>query len=305
MAGYRLDKALAKLFPTYSRSRLQQWIHKGYVTVNTAILQGKDRVQGGEEIQISALLTEEVVWQAQVLPLDLVFEDADILVVNKPAHWVVHPGAGNPQNTLINALLNYAPELAQLPRAGIIHRLDKGTSGLLVVARSFRAYTHLIAQLQARQFTREYQAVVNGNLVSGGCIDVPLGRNPVQRTLRAVIENGKPARTHYRIIQRFRAHTHLRVQLETGRTHQIRVHFAHLRHPLLGDTVYGGHLLTPAHSTPEFITTLRTFQRPALHAEHLGLTHPVTGQWMDWRTPVPEDLQSLLETLQQDKENYA
>lgn len=301
MAGYRLDKALAELFPTYSRSRLQQWIREGYVSINTKLPRVRDTVHGGEEIQISAPTVEEVTWQAQVLPIDLLYEDADILVVNKSAGLVVHPGAGNQEHTLVNALLNHAPELAQLPRAGIIHRLDKGTTGVLVVARSLRAYQNLIQQQQARQFIREYQAVVQGVLVAGGCVDAPIGRHPTQRTKMAVVANGKPARTHYRVIHRFRAHTHLRVSLETGRTHQIRVHLAHQRYPLLGDTTYG-RLTIPPKSQSALINTLRTFQRPALHAGRLGFTHPVTQDLMEWQAPLPTDFQTLLTALTQDEQ---
>lgn len=304
MAGYRLDKALAELFPTYSRSRLQQWIRDGHVSVNANLPRVKDKVQGGEDIQVTAPIVEEVDWQAQDIPINLLYEDLDILVVNKSAGLVVHPGAGNQDHTLVNALLNHAPELAQLPRAGIIHRLDKGTTGVLVVARSLRAYHALIKQQQARQFVREYQAIVKGVLVAGGCIDAPIGRHPVQRTKMAIVANGKPARTHYRITRRFRAYTHLQVSLETGRTHQIRVHLAHQHYPLLGDTTYGGRLTIPSKSQTDFVTALQAFQRPALHAECLGFVHPVTQKFMEWKAPLPTDLQILLTALEQDKQAH-
>ncbi|MEK8015566.1 MAG: 23S rRNA pseudouridine(1911/1915/1917) synthase RluD [Candidatus Parabeggiatoa sp.] len=301
MAGYRLDKALAELFPSYSRGRLQQWIRDGQILVNDIPWRSKDKVKGGEEVDIMAHQAEKVPWQPQVLPLSLLYEDDDILVINKPAGLVVHPGAGNQDNTLVNALLNHAPELAQLPRAGIIHRLDKDTSGVLVVARSLPAHTHLVTQLQKHEFMREYQAVVTGVLVAGGTITAPIGRHPTQRTRMAVIEKGKQAITHYRIIQRYRAHTLVRVKLETGRTHQIRVHFAYKYYPLIGDSVYGGRLRIPPNSCDNFKEILRTFPRQALHAERLGLIHPISGEWMEWAEPLPEDMQNLLLALEQDK----
>ncbi|BAP55840.1 ribosomal large subunit pseudouridine synthase D [Thioploca ingrica] len=304
MAGYRLDKALAELFPTYSRARLQQWLSEGQVLIDTTPRRrGKEKVQGGEKVQLTAQLEEQVTWQAQSLPLNLLYEDEAILVVNKPAGVVVHPGAGNPDETLVNALLHYAPELAQLPRAGIIHRLDKDTSGILAIARSLPAHTHLVAQLQQHQFKREYQAVVTGVFVAGGTIDAPIGRHPTHRTQMAVVTQGKPAVTHYRIIQRYRAHTHIRVQLETGRTHQIRVHMAYQRYPLVGDKAYGGRLHFPAGSSESLKQTLRTFPRQALHAETLGLVHPHSGQWLQWTVPLPPDMQNLLMELEQDKIN--
>ena len=302
MAGYRLDKALAELFPTYSRARLQQWLSEGQVLIDMMPRRrGKEKVQGGEKVQLTAQLEEQVSWQAQSLPLNLLYEDEAILVVNKPAGMIVHPGAGNPDETLVNALLHYAPELAQLPRAGIIHRLDKDTSGILAIARSLPAHTHLVAQLQAHRFKREYQAVVTGVFVAGGMIDAPIGRHPTHRTHMAVVTHGKPAVTHYRIIQRYRAHTHIRVQLETGRTHQIRVHMAYQRYPLVGDRAYGGRLHFPAGSSESLKQTLRTFPRQALHAETLGLLHPYSDQWLQWNVPLPQDMQNLLKELEQDK----
>lgn len=301
MAGYRLDKALAELFPSYSRARFQQWIREGHVLVNATPGRGKDKVQGGEDIQITAQSEEQVAWKAQGLPLSLLYEDEDILVVNKPAGLVVHPGAGNSENTLVNALLYHAPELAQLPRAGIIHRLDKDTSGLLVVARSLTAHTHLVAQLQNHEVVRKYQAVIVGVLIAGGHVEAPIGRHPTQRTHMAVVENGKPAVTHYRVIQRYRGHTHIQVQLETGRTHQIRVHLAHKRYPLVGDPVYGGREKIPPHCNDELRKTLRTFRRQALHAAQLGLIHPRSSELMQWTTPLPDDMQNLLKALETDR----
>lgn len=304
MAGYRLDKALAELFPDYSRARLQQWIREGLVRVNAAPLRAKDRLQGGEEIVLIAELSEQVRWAAQAIPLEIVYEDTDVIVLNKPAGLVVHPGAGNPDQTLVNALLHYAPELAEIPRAGLIHRIDKDTSGLLAVARSTLAHTQLVAQLQAHRFTREYQAVVYGVLVAGGTIDQPIARHPNQRTRMAVVHNGKPAVTHYRVLQRYRAHTHIRVRLATGRTHQIRVHMAHQRYPLLGDPVYGGRLRFPPQSSEPFKTVLRNFQRQALHAERLGFVHPRSGASMEWSAPVPEDMHVLLTALAADLQQH-
>lgn len=304
MAGLRLDKALAELFPDYSRARLQQWINDGKVRVDAELPRTRDRVKGGEQIEITAQLYDEVDWQAESIPINLVYEDEDLLVVNKPVGLVVHPGAGTPDHTLVNALLHHAPELAQLPRAGIIHRIDKDTSGILVVARNLTAHAHLVEQLQAREFIREYQTIIMGTLVSGGTIDAPIGRHPTQRTHMAVVENGRPAVTHYRIIQRYRVHTHIRVKLETGRTHQIRVHFAHQRHAIVGDSVYG-RLQFPRGSSEELKTVLSNFKRQALHAESLGLIHPRTQELMTWSAELPEDMQQLLLALENDKKQHA
>ena len=296
-SGWRLDKALAELCPQYSRARLQQWIRLGQVRVNTTCLRGKDKVQGGEHIEINAILEDVVDWQAQSLPLTIVYEDDNLIIVNKPVGLVVHPGAGNPAGTLVNALLDHAPELSQLPRAGIVHRIDKDTSGLLAIARSVTAHHHLVEQLQAHSFLREYQAIITGTPVSGGTIDAPIGRHPVHRTRMAVTMQGKPAITHYRVEQRYRAHTHIRVQLETGRTHQIRVHMAHKHYPLVGDSVYGGRLHFPPHCSDELKQCLQNFKRQALHAATLGLQHPVTNEFMTWSSPIPEDMHTLLTLL--------
>lgn len=301
LAGERLDKALTTLFPDYSRARLQQWIRDGYVLVDTIVLRAKDKVQGGEQIEITAPLLDETTWQAQSLPLNIVYEDQDILIINKPAGVVVHPGAGNQDSTLVNALLHYAPELAQLPRAGIVHRIDKETSGLLVVARSLMAHHYLVEQLQEHELKREYQAIVVGVLVAGGTVDAPIGRHPTQRIKMAVVEDGKPAITHYRVIERYRAHTHIRVHLETGRTHQIRVHMAHKRFNLIGDPVYGGRLQLPPQCHENLKQQLQHFSRQALHAAGLGLEHPRIGEFMEWTVPLPDDMQQLLVALAEDK----
>ncbi|MCC8987180.1 MAG: 23S rRNA pseudouridine(1911/1915/1917) synthase RluD [Candidatus Contendobacter sp.] len=299
-AGMRLDQALAELLPAYSRNRLQQWLKAGYLRVNGQIRRPRDPVVGGETISGELVVTTETVAIAQDIPLTLCYEDADLLVINKPAGLVVHPAAGNRDGTLVNALLHRRPELAGLPRAGLVHRLDKDTTGLLVVARSLPAHTALVAQLQARTIEREYLAVVNGLPVAGGMVDAPVGRHPVDRQRMAVTPGGRPAITHYRIVRRFRAHTLLRVKLETGRTHQIRVHMAHVRLPLLGDPVYGGRLQIPPGASPRCIKAIQQFRRQALHAERLALTHPLRGERLEWRAEVPPDLAELLAALAED-----
>ncbi|WP_353570007.1 23S rRNA pseudouridine(1911/1915/1917) synthase RluD [Candidatus Albibeggiatoa sp. nov. BB20] len=305
MAGYRLDKALAELFPDYSRARLQQWIKQGQVLVDDEQMRSKDKVQGGEQIEIEADMPQTVTWEAQDIPLDICYEDEDILIINKPAGLVVHPGAGNQNNTLVNALLHHAPELDRIPRAGIIHRLDKDTSGLLVVARSVVAHTRLTEQLQAREFLREYQTIVNGVMISGGMVDAPIGRHPTLRTRMAVTDSGKPAITHYRVKTRYRAHTHLNVKLETGRTHQIRVHLAYIKYSIVGDPVYGKRVILPKQSGEEFVQILKDFKRQALHAATLGLQHPTKQEWMQWSVPIPADMQQLLDMLAQDQKLFS
>jgi 23S rRNA pseudouridine1911/1915/1917 synthase len=302
-AGMRLDQALAELLPAYSRSRLQQWLKAGQLRVDGAIRRSRDPVSGGEIVSGELTLDVETRAVAQDIPLAMVYEDADLLVINKPAGLVVHPAAGNRDGTLVNALLHHAPELAALPRAGLVHRLDKDTTGLLVVARSLRAHTALVEQLQARAIEREYLAVVNGVPVAGGMVDAPLGRHPVDRQRMAVTPGGKPAVTHYRVLRRFRTHALLRVKLETGRTHQIRVHMAHIRWPLLGDPVYGGRPRIPPGATGRCIETIQQFHRQALHAERLALTHPVTGERLEWRAEWPADLADLIAVLAEDAES--
>ncbi len=296
-AGQRLDQALAKLFPDYSRSRLQQWVKAGLVKVDGQGCRPRDKVHGGEQIELEVRLEEQVECSPQAIPLDLLFEDEQLLVINKPAGLVVHPAVGNRDGTLQNALLNYDPDLIQLPRAGIVHRLDKETSGLLVVARTPMAHKSLVEQLQARAVKREYRAVARGVLVAGGTVDAPMGRHPVQRVKQAVVPGGKAAVTHYRVLERFAHHSYLRINLETGRTHQIRVHMAHIRHPLVGDPVYGGRLQLPAGASPEMQGALRRFKRQALHARRLGLNHPASGDWQEWEVAVPQDMAELLEVL--------
>lgn len=298
-AGLRLDQALASLFPEYSRTCLKNWILAGCVRLNEARCEkARDKVSLGDRITIEALLEDREQWEPEPIPLDIVFEDESLLIINKGPNFVVHPAAGNWTGTLVNALLHYHPSLKTLPRAGLIHRLDKDTTGLLVVAKTLIAQQHLVKLLQERKMKRVYEAIVNGVVLSGGTIEAPIGRHPKDRRQMAVRETGKPAVTHYRVIKRFAAHTHLRVELETGRTHQIRVHFAYRRYPIVGDKLYGGRFALPAGAPDELREALQQFSRQALHACQLALTHPVTGELCEWKVPLPEDMQHLLSVLQ-------
>ena len=301
LAGRRLDQALTQLFPDYSRSRLQQWIRAGRVLVDDRQWRPRDPVAGGESVCLTPVLTPDETARPEAIPLDIVYADEALLVVNKPAGLVVHPAAGNRAGTLLNALLHYAPELAAIPRAGIVHRLDKDTTGLMVVARSLAAHKQLVDSLQARLIEREYQTVVHGVMTAGGHVDAPVARHPVHRKRMAVRENGREAVTHYRLIHRYRAHTHLQVSLETGRTHQIRVHMAHIRHPVVGDPVYGGRPRIPPQASEACISVLRGFTRQALHAWRLALQHPLTGEPMEWHAPLPADFEVLLAALADDQ----
>lgn len=297
MAGRRLDQALAEVLPDFSRSRIQQWIDEGRVLVDGARCRRRDKVRGGEEVQLTLVPEPRNECVAQAIPLDVLFEDDQLLVVNKPAGMVVHPAAGNPDGTLQNALLHHRSQLDLVPRSGIVHRLDKDTSGLLVVAKTLAAHKSLVEQLQRRSVFREYRALVQGVLVAGGTVDAPLGRHPLQRTKMAVVRRGRPAITHYRVLERFAAHTLLSVRLQTGRTHQIRVHMAHIRHPLVGDPIYGGRPRPPRGASESLIKALQTFPRQALHAIALGLDHPVTGEAMRWEVAIAEDMRGLLDML--------
>jgi 23S rRNA pseudouridine1911/1915/1917 synthase len=301
LAGKRLDSALARLLPQHSRTRIKGWIEGGAVLVGRQRLRPRDIVTAGSRVRVQ--MTSDPP-EFKVLPetiaLRLVHEDGDLLVVDKPAGLVVHPGAGNPRHTLQNALLGLDPRLAALPRAGLIHRLDKDTSGLLVVARNAEAQTSLSRQLMARTMSREYLAVSVGVMTGGGTIDAPIGRNRNDRLKMAVRESGRPAVTHYRVLERFRAHTYISVKLETGRTHQIRLHLAHQKYPIVGDPVYGGRFAQPRDATQELIATLRAFERQALHAASLGFDHPRTGKRLDLQSPVPEDFRQLLLALRGD-----
>ncbi len=296
-AGQRLDQALATLLPDYSRSRLKGWIESGEVLVDGSRRRPRDKLIGGEEVVIRAELQDETRAEAQPMPLTLAYEDQHLFVVDKPAGLVVHPGSGNPDRTLQNALLALDPGLAALPRAGIVHRLDKDTSGLLVVARTLPAHTALVRMLADRDVHREYEAVCRGVMTGGGTIDAPIERHPLDRVRMAVREGGREAVTHYRVIRRFRAHTHVRVQLETGRTHQIRVHLAHAGYPLVGDRTYGGRLALPKGASERLRGVLREFPRQALHAARLEFAHPATGRVLECVSPLPADMQGLLAEL--------
>ncbi len=296
-AGLRFDQALARCLPQYSRARLKDWIETGAVQVDGRPLRAKDKVLGGEQVRIQAELPVEVTVAAEALPLEVLFKDRALLVINKPAGLVVHPGAGNARHTLQNALLGLDPNLARVPRAGLVHRLDKDTSGLLVVARTPEAHTALVAAMAAREITREYLAVCTGVMTGGGTIDEPIGRHRTQRTRMAVRADGRPSVTHYRVVRRFRAHTLVRVTLETGRTHQIRVHLAHAGYPIVGDPVYGGRRRLPPGATAALAAALQGFPRQALHAARLKLAHPVSGKLLEWEAPLPQDLQGLLAAL--------
>jgi 23S rRNA pseudouridine1911/1915/1917 synthase len=300
LAGQRLDQALAALFTDITRSQLQQWIEDGRITLNGRVPRKRDKVKAGDAVEIRVPPPVESGWKAQALPLEIVHEDSELLVINKPPGLVVHPGAGNPEGTLLNALVAHAPKLAQLPRAGIVHRLDKDTSGLLVVAKTEQARQNLIAQLQEHSVEREYLTIVNGVMVAGGTIEAPIGRHRTQRTRMAVSNQGKPAVSHYRVMKKYRAHTLVQVRLESGRTHQIRVHMAHLHYPVVGDPVYGGRLKIPTGASENLKKVLRGFRRQALHALKLSLVHPKTGKRVQWATSVPEDMSKLMEALAQD-----
>lgn len=299
MKGERLDKVLAKLFPDYSRARLQTWVKTGAVVVDGQKLRSRDKVRGGEQVLVEAVAEPETTWQAEPIALDFAYGDEHLLVINKPAGLVVHPAVGNHHGTLVNALLHHVPELQALPRAGLIHRIDKDTTGLLVVARTLEAHTHLTRQLKDRAFLREYQAIVHGAMTAGGTVDAPLGRHRTDRKRMAVVDNGRAAVTHYRVAQRFAAHSYLSLRLETGRTHQIRVHMAHMHHPLVGDPVYGGRRRFSAGAGEALRTALAGFRRQALHAARLGLEHPDTGKWMEWSVALPEDMSELLRVLRE------
>jgi len=297
----RLDLVLSKLLPDYSRTQLQDWIEAGQVLLNNQPTKTKTKVKGGEIVSIHVTLKPQPEWVAQDLPLNIVHEDEALIIINKAVGMVVHPGAGNADRTLLNALLHHAPSLKDLPRAGILHRLDKDTSGLLVIAKTPAALRSLSSQLKKRSLLREYQAIVYGSFISGGKVDVAIARHHLLRKRMAVNEMGKPAITHYRIAEKFPHLTLLTVRLETGRTHQIRVHMNHIQHPIVGDVIYGGRVKLSKNMTPELIAALRQFKRQALHAFALGLTHPITGEWMRFEIDLPQDMQQLLLALRQDK----
>ncbi|ARB47037.1 MULTISPECIES: 23S rRNA pseudouridine(1911/1915/1917) synthase RluD [Alloalcanivorax] len=302
-AGARLDQVAAELFEGFSRSRLQTWIKQGALTVNGRKARPKDKLVGGESLTLEAELAPELEDQPEAISLPVVYEDEDLIVINKPAGLVVHPAAGHADGTLLNGLLHLDERLSSLPRAGIVHRLDRDTTGLMVVARSLEAHSGLVAQLQDKSLHREYEAIAVGVMTGGGTVDAPIGRHPVDRKRQAVVaQGGKPAVTHFRVMDRYRAHTRIQVRLETGRTHQIRVHMAHRHYPLVGDPLYGGRLKFPAGATEALREALRRFPRQALHARRLGLVHPVSGEYLEFETPLPEDLQTLIRVLEEDRE---
>jgi 23S rRNA pseudouridine1911/1915/1917 synthase len=299
-SGRRFDAVIAELFPEFSRSRLAEWIKSGDALLDGQQVRPRDLVRGGEIVALQVVLEIQTRSEPENIALDVLHEDADVFVLNKPAGLVVHPGAGNPAGTLVNALLHRDPSLATLPRAGIVHRLDKDTSGVMVVARTLPAHTALVAQLSARDVHRQYLAVVVGSLVSGGTVNASIDRHPRDRLRQTVRDDGREAVTHYRLRERFRAHTLLECRLETGRTHQIRVHMAHIKHPIIGDPLYGGPLKLPKGATTELIESLRGFKRQALHAETLEFAHPLSGEPIRCSTPMPADMQALVTTLRDD-----
>lgn len=303
LAGRRLDQAAAELLPEFSRSRLQRWIREGRLRVDGLVRIPKDPVNAGERLSLNAETEPEGDWSPTAMDLPIVFEDEHIVVIDKPAGLVVHPAAGHLDDTLLNGLLARYPELAEVPRAGIVHRLDRDTTGLLVVARTLAAQTVLVAALQRREVSREYRVIVNGVPVSGATIDRPIGRHPRDRQRMAVLESGgRDAITHYRVLERFRAHACLAVQLETGRTHQIRVHLSEAGFPVTGDPDYGGRVRLPKQAAPELVLALRAFRRQALHAFRLSFLHPATGEMVGFEAPLPDDMRALLAALRADRE---
>lgn len=300
-AGKRLDVVLAQLFPEYSRSRLKTWIEQGHVLVNGETARPKSKVLGDEELQLTVQTVEaDANCEAEDIPLTIVYQDEDIIVINKPADFVVHPAAGHYSGTVQNALLHFDASLASVPRAGIVHRLDKDTTGLMVVARNLISHKYLVEQIQQHAVIREYQAVVHGVMTGGGMVDRPIGRHPHDRIKMAVTDNGREAITHYRLIERFREHSHIKVQLETGRTHQIRVHMNYLRHPIVGDPVYAGRHRVPARAQQALVDYLQQFRRQALHAWRLSFTHPQHGNEVSFEAPVADDMLRLINLLHKD-----
>lgn len=304
LGGQRLDQVAAQLFAEHSRSRLSGWIKEGNLTVDGQVLRPRDIVHGGSVLALSAEQEAQGEWVAQDIALNIVYEDEQILVIDKPAGLVVHPAAGHADGTLLNALLHHVPDIVNVPRAGIVHRLDKDTTGLMVVAKTIEAQTRLVDQLQKRTVSRIYECIVIGVITAGGKINAPIGRSSSQRQRMAVTDGGKPAVSHYRVLERFRSHTHTRVKLETGRTHQIRVHMSHVGYPLVGDPVYGGRFRIPPAASPTMVQSLKEFPRQALHARFLELDHPITGERMKWQSPLPDDFVWLLTLLRQDREAF-
>ena len=297
LGSRRLDQIAVECFPDFSRARLQEWIKQGLLQVDGKTRKPKEKLIGGEQLVLSVEVEDDESWEPENIPLNVVYEDDDIIVINKPAGMVVHPAAGNRTGTLLNALLFHYPDNASVPRAGIVHRLDKDTTGLMVVARNLAAHTDLVAQLQDRSVSREYEAVVRGVLTGGGHVDAPIARHPHNRLKMAVVKGGKPSITHYRLLKRYENFSHIRLKLETGRTHQIRVHMSHLHFPLVGDYLYAGGLKLPKGCPETLEEMLRAFRRQALHARKLGLIHPASDEYMEWEIPLPEDFEQLLACL--------
>ena len=297
MIGLRIDASLAEMLPDYSRSKITAWIKSGDALISGKIFKPKDKVIGDEIVFLTFNQKQNNDWTAEAIPLNIVYEDEDIIVINKQFGLVTHPGAGNWTGTLANALLYYDPALSKLDRAGIVHRLDKNTSGLMVIARNEKSQKYLVEQLQNHSVDREYSAIVYGHMIAGGTVDEPIGRDPKDRVKQAVLMNGKEATTHYRAIDRFKSHTHVKAILETGRTHQIRVHLSHVGHSLIGDPMYGGRVRFPKKASEELKDALVNFTRQALHSKKLTLTHPISGELMSWKAPLPDDMIRLLEVL--------
>ena len=297
MTGNRIDSSLSEMLPDYSRSKITAWIKSGDALIKQKSFKPKDKVIGNEVIYLTINSKQSNNWIAEKIPLNIFYEDEDIIIVNKQFGLVTHPGAGNWNGTLANALLYYDPSLSTLDRVGIVHRLDKNTSGLMVIARNEKSQKYLVEQLQNHSVSREYSALVYGHMIAGGTIDEPIGRDPKDRVKQAVLTSGKDAVTHYRAIDRFKSHTHVKAILETGRTHQIRVHLSHIGHSLIGDPVYGGRVRFPKKASDELKQALLNFKRQALHSKKLTLNHPISGELMSWKAPLPDDMQELLEAL--------
>jgi 23S rRNA pseudouridine1911/1915/1917 synthase len=297
MKGNRLDASLSEMLPDYSRSKITTWIKSGDALINLKTFKPKDKSSGNEIVCLTLNQKQSNDWISEKIPLDVVYEDEDIIVINKQFGLVTHPGAGNWSGTLANALLYYDSSLSTLDRAGIVHRLDKNTSGLMVIARNEKSQKYLVEQLQNHSVDREYSAIVYGHMIAGGTVDEPIGRDPKDRVKQAVLMSGKEATTHYRAIDRFKSHTHVKAILETGRTHQIRVHLSHVGHSLIGDPMYGGRVRFPKKASEELKDALVNFTRQALHSKKLTLTHPISGEIMSWKAPLPDDMLRLLEVL--------